>query len=332
MTEKSMREAMEEAFDEIDARADKVEEVVDAPEGEPTEQESEQGVSPEEEETPDISGEDAEQADGPDAVEPPEHWSAEEKEQFSALTDPEARRMVLKVRQDWERGYDRKFQDLAEERRQLSEWDKVFEPIDNDLRLAGVSRVQATQRLVAAQQMLQQNPAQGIQWLAQQYGVDLNQRQDEPDVDPQYAGLNSKLQAIEQTLMQQRQAEEQSRVQSVVQQIESFKSQTDANGAPLHPHFDKVRSHMAALANAQPDADLQSLYDQAVYANPETRAAMLAEQERVQKANADKAAREKAAKAKKAATPKSTGGGIEAVKGKSMRETMAMVYDEVTGS
>ena len=334
--ESLFRASMASAFDEIEKRDDAVEaakeDMAVEHDDAPADEEIEQGVSPDEEDHPD--GE-AEQRDDADAVEPPEHWSAEERERFKAISDPEARRMVLDVRQSIERGYNRKFEDLAEERRQLSEWDKVFAPMDNDLKLAGVSRTQAAQRLLAAQQMLQQNPQQGLQWLAQQYGVDLNNMNpaSNEDVDPQYAGLQQKIGSIESTVNGFLTQQQQAKVQAVQQQIEQFRSASDENGNPLHPHFEKVQQHMAALAERMPDADLESLYDQAVYANPETRTAILSEREKAAKAEAEKAAKEKARKARNASTPKGGSGGKEVPKGKTLRESMELAYDKVqTGS
>lgn len=329
------RASMAAAFDEIEARDDAVEaakEEIDAVEETPADEEIEQGVSPAEE---DHAEGKAEQSDGTDAVEPPDHWSAEERERFNAISDPEARRMVLDVRQSIERGYNRKFEDLAEERRQLSDWDKVFAPVDNDLKLAGVSRSQAVQRLLTAQQVLQKTPEQGIRWLAQQYGVDLDNMNpaSHEEVDPQYAGLQQKIGSIESTVNGFLTQQQQAQVQAVQQQIEQFRSATDANGNPLHPHFEKVQAHMAALAEKQPGADLDALYDQAVYAHPETRTAMLTEREKAAKAEAEKAAKEKARKARNASTPKGGSGGKEAPKGRTMRETMELAYEaSQTGS
>ena len=107
--------------------------------------------------------------------------------------------MVLDVRQSIERGYNRKFEDLAEERRQLSEWDSVFAPVEENLKLAGVSRVQAVQRLLAAQQMLERNPQQGLAYLAQQYGVQQQPDHGDP-VDPQIAGLQSEVMGLKTTI------------------------------------------------------------------------------------------------------------------------------------
>ncbi len=328
--------SMAAAFDEIEKRDDAVEAAKEEHEAvepdAPADDEIEQGASPDEEDHAD--GE-AEQSDGTDAVEPPDHWSAEERERFNAISDPEARRMVLDVRQSLERGYNRKFEDLAEERRQLSEWDKLFEPVDNDLKLAGVSRSQAVQRLLTAQQVLQKTPEQGIRWLAQQYGVDLTQMNPAPteEADPQYAGLHEKIGSIESQVQGWLSQQQQQQAQAVQQQIEQFRSATDANGKMLHPHFDQVKQHMAALIQTQPDADLEAVYDQAVYANPETRTALLSEREKAARAEADKAAKEKAAKARKATTPKGGNGGKEAPKGGTMRESMELAYDKaLTGS
>ena len=57
-------------------------------------------------------------------------------------------------------------------------------------------------------------------------------------------------------------------------------------GDPLHNHFESVKGHMSALLQAGQADDLASAYEQAIYANPTTRALVLAEQQTKAKAEA----------------------------------------------
>jgi len=333
--ESTMSAEMGKIFDEIEARSDEVE-AVEAPEESevaPAEEIEQEDVSPDSDDDPEHVEEDAEQPDGADAVVAPDHWSAEARERFEAITDTEARRMVLDTRKSLERGYDRKFQDLAEERRQIAEWDSVFAPVEESLKLAGVNRTQAVQRLLAAQQMLERNPRQGIAYLAQQYGVDTTQPVQGEPVDPQIAGLQAELHGVKSLIQQQHEAEQRAKLSAVEKQIEDFRSATGDDGKPMYPHFEKVQGVMARLADVNPDADLPTLYEQAVYADPTTRAEVLAaEQRKVQDALA-KEAKQKSAKARKATTPQGAAAGKATVKGATMRESMELAYDKaVSGS
>lgn len=66
---------------------------------------------------------------------------------------------------------------------------------------------------------------------------------------------------------------------------------------PAHPHFDAVADHIVRLLNADRNLSLQDAYEQAVWANPTTRAKAL---ELLNKENADKARKEREAAAQAA--------------------------------
>lgn len=90
-------------------------------------------------------------------------------------------------------------------------------------------------------------------------------------------------------------------------EITEFKSATDDGGNVLHPYFDEVEPAMIALAQSyqasgQPIPKLSDLYEQAVWANPSTRQALLATQKAAQEAKATEEARAKAASARRAAS------------------------------
>jgi hypothetical protein len=94
--------------------------------------------------------------------------------------------------------------------------------------------------------------------------------------------------------------------EKAMRDIEAFKSETDAKGTLLRPHFEEVEQDMLRLANAaiaakEPVPTLAALYETAVWANPSTREKVLAAKEQAeQQARADQA-KTKAAAAKKAA-------------------------------
>jgi hypothetical protein len=91
--------------------------------------------------------------------------------------------------------------------------------------------------------------------------------------------------------------------------IDQFRGATDTSGALLHPHYAEVEEHMTRLAIAartsgKPVPSLNDLYDEAVWANPSTRAQLLEAQRAADqaqhKAAEEEARREARAKAEKA--------------------------------
>jgi hypothetical protein len=93
----------------------------------------------------------------------------------------------------------------------------------------------------------------------------------------------------------------------VMTEIEQFKSVTDGKGNLLHPHFEDVEDQMTALANAaiarkQTVPPLKDLYETAVWANPSTRATLIAADRQADERRKGDEARAKAAAAKKASS------------------------------
>lgn len=119
---------------------------------------------------------------------------------------------------------------------------------------------------------------------------------------------------------QQAEREQQQRQQfnaqanQVMSSIDQFAAATDDAGALKHPHFrdveaDMTRHVLAVRAAGQPVPALADLYDMAVWANPATRAKVLAEQHAAEEAKRvateqarQQEAREKAEKARRAAS------------------------------
>lgn len=133
--------------------------------------------------------------------------------------------------------------------------------------------------------------------LFRDYGINpetvFNQLQNgTPQVDPQTYALQQRLAQLEQTNLQQKQMAEQQEMATLNSEIASFAAD------PLHSHFESVKGHIAALLQAGQAKDLTDAYEQAIYANPQTRALVLAEQQ----AKERQAVTQKAQAAKSAAS------------------------------
>ncbi len=129
----------------------------------------------------------------------PEHWSAEDRGALDALPE-EARALYLDKVKSLEAGYNRKFEQVAADRRNyetISEafaasgiedmeefarkayasnqfnLDEVLEPYAGQLQEADISPASYIERLIQVSQSIQAHPRETLLWLAEQHGVDL---------------------------------------------------------------------------------------------------------------------------------------------------------------
>ena len=136
--------------------------------------------------------------------------------------------------------------------------------------------------------------------IAKEYGIDLSNVQESaqqlaaaaPQIDPVIAPLQEKLSAIEKQMEQQRQEVVQREYAELQRETNAFAQN------PSNKFYELVKLDMAALIETGRADGLQDAYDKAIWANPEARAQLLAEQQAAER----KAKAEKAAAAKKAAS------------------------------
>ncbi len=215
------------------------------------------------------------------AVEAPKSWSAEAKAEFGKLT-PAVQAAVIKRESEIDQGGQR----WSEEKKALL---GHFEPVRAASEKHRVHPAEVIKRLADANDYLERDPPAAIAWLAKSYGVDLSQLAanpptPQPQADPRLAELQSEVSTFKQ-YVQTQQAEQ------VNSTISSFATQ------PGHEHFEAVKQDMGYLMIASQqagrDLSMQDAYDQAVWANPTTRATMLAAQTATasQRATAERAKR-----------------------------------------
>ena len=209
-------------------------------------------------------------------INPPASWSATAKAQFKAL-DPVIQQEVLKREKDIEQGkaqWDQKGE-------RLNRLDAVLGPRRERFQLAGLDEVQAIQALLAAQDLLDRDPIGGLATLAQRYGVNLaqlaqtapGQAAQQPPMHPALQQLTSQVQSLQNALAQRDQSHASQIAQQYVSEVEAFRAD------PANMYFDNVRDEMVALLNGGRAQNLQEAYDQAVWANKETRVLVQSAQE-----------------------------------------------------
>lgn len=158
-------------------------------------------------------------------------------------------------------------------------FERTIAPYMENIKAAGVAPDVAIGELLKIENTLRNGPpavkAQALRQLAQSYQIDLGQ-----EFDPNVAELQNRLYQMEEQQRQWQQQQQQASSQAVNTDIERFA------GEPGHEHFEAVRVHMGALLDSGLAKDLQDAYDQAVYANPTTRASLLEQQRKEAEASA----------------------------------------------
>jgi predicted NBD/HSP70 family sugar kinase len=181
---------------------------------------------------------------------------------------------------DLEGDYTKKTQAIAKYKKRQDAFDEIMAPFKSQFERAGMDDVGAVRQLLAAHDYLRKDPANAINWLASQYGVDIGAIGNDPALEDEFADPQVKQlqQQVAQLtgFIQNQQTQQQSYEQASTQSfIDQFAAETDASGNPAHPHFETVRSVMGSLISSGNATDLKSAYEAAVYANPELRQAEL---------------------------------------------------------
>ena len=253
------------------------------------------------------------------AIRAPASWSPAAKATFDKLP-PEVQQAVAKREQEIDHGLRRK----SEEVKRYEPLEQVLAPRRAQWAAQGMDEVHAVKTLLAAQDLLEKNPMQGLEFLARSYGVNLNtaQPQGQPyqaqparDSHPEIAALKQQLQVLQSQVQTAQTA-------PIVSQIDAFQND------PANLYFENVRDDMAVLLHNGKASDLKEAYEMACWMRPDIRPFL-------QTAQAPAAPmQDKAAQARRAAVsvtgspgqsriPKSNG---------SIEDDIRAAFEEVTGA
>lgn len=213
----------------------------------------------------------------------PNTWKKEAHEAW-IKADPVLRSEVERREADFHRG--------IEQYKQAAQFAQTIQqavaPYQATLTSLGISAEKAVGELMAADHKLRHGSPQEknsyFAQLAQTYGIDLGQVQNAPPIDPNLSALQQRIQQLEGTLQQQSLVGKQESEAALNSEIASFSAD------PSHSHFESVKGHMVALLQAGQAQSLSDAYEQAIYANPATRALVLAEQQAKARSEATKTA------------------------------------------
>lgn len=316
-------------------------------------EEIEDQVDPEEAVEAEEGAEGTPEPEGQEAVPAPASLSKEARAEW-AKTPKTVQDAIIKREADVAKGVEALKANYAE-------LDRVLAPRIETLKRAGHKPAEAVNQLFAWFEALSANPDVAFPALAQSFKYDWQknaqpqktngqaapQPQDIPPALQQYvAGLEQKLAKLEGSVSEQLGSLQ----NNFATQSQNRTNEMLASWAKDKTHFEAVREKMARLIGAgvglkeDGSVDLDTVYDEAVYANPGTRKLILSEQQA--KAEADRktkiekekqAQQAQADKARRTAVGLGTGApGAPAVPGikpkakKSVRESILEAKEELT--
>lgn len=230
----------------------------------------------------------------PTALTAPVTWRPEAKAVWANLP-PEAQKEVLKREQDIMQGLEGYKENAAFGK----SFKQVLDPYLPMLNAAGLDPVRQVGNLMQAHITLAtgtpEQKASFFQALARDYKVDLGQLSYEaPFVDPTVQALQTQLNAVQSQLSRSEQEQLANKRAAYEQEVTAFASD------PKHTHFETVAPQMAALLKGGIASTIKDAYEQAVWANPVTRAAEVSRQQAEVAAAAKAEAEARAAAARKA--------------------------------
>ena len=275
------------------------------------------------------------------AIDPPASWTSEAKEKWNLLS-PELQNYVA----ERESQAQSRLSELGRAVRANEDVKSQLEQLEGRAKQLGMERGQALEKLLAADALLERDPANAIKWLAQNYRVDLASLVQTPqigDSDPYLERiaqlerqLNETSHQLTNRLTARDTAEAQAREEAMTQTVVKF-----AEGKDYWPEIeDEVHAQILAL-KANPET--AGLDPQTMLTRAEERAIKLvpAVAEKLGKSaklEAEKKAKEeakrKADEAKRLASmnAKSSNGASPKATPKDMYSEMADIYDRVTAT
>jgi hypothetical protein len=274
-----------------------------------SEQESEQVAAEPVAEIPPVELEQPAQQVDPRLERAPTTWRADAKGKWQSI-DPAIRGEILKREEDIGRGI-QMYKGDAEYGKAVQE---TLMPYMATINASGATPNQVVGSMLNTYYRLQtaspQEKAQVLMQAAHQYGADLSIMQQEYDpaqntLQQSLYPLQQELQSLKQQLGQREQNAQQQEVNNATSTIDVFSNTLDEAGNAKYPHFETVREHMADLIDradrSGQQMGLEEAYESALWALPEMRQTLLAQQSGSAESQRQKEAAEKATKAKKAA-------------------------------
>jgi hypothetical protein len=206
----------------------------------------------------------------------PEKWPQAVKERLAAMhaVNPEHAQFVLEQYEHFRREAGQHANRVTQ---QLRAFDDLLAPGRQQRALQNIDDNTYVRNLIAAGDVLDKNPEQGLKWLAQRYGVDLQKLANpeaggqQPVIPPEVQRLQQENAQIRAYLQEQHAQAEQQSLRAASDWINQFATQKDPQGQALYPHFDAVIHDIVFAVQNQlargEQVDVKAAYDKAIRLN-----------------------------------------------------------------
>jgi hypothetical protein len=196
------------------------------------------------------------------AIRAPASWSPAAKATFDKLP-PEVQQAVAKREQEIDHGLRRK----SEEVKRYEPLEQLIAPRRALWAAQGMDEASAIKTLLAAQDLLEKDPRQGLEFLARSYGVSMSaQPQQGQAQQPQpVTDSHPEIATLKQQLLELQSQVQTAQTAPIVSQLEAFQND------PANLYFENVRDDMAVLLKNGRAQDLKEAYDMACWMRPDIR-------------------------------------------------------------
>lgn len=248
-TEMTSIELANQAYDELEAAEQGLEETTETVE--PTE------------EIPEGEQSEAEEKPQETAIEAPQEWNQQLKDALASIPTPEGKQALIDAHKNMYRDYQADKQALAPMKQTAEMVMKHVQPLENELRMRGQSSQQYIDTVFATAESLNNDPHKTLEYLNQLYNFEPKAKNPENEewVSPeqeQIKALQAELDAIKQGQQQfqnqQQQTQQQQNLEAQKAQAadteRQFKDAKLPDGTLAHPHFSdpEVRDKTIQLA------------------------------------------------------------------------------------
>lgn len=201
-------------------------------------------------------------------------------------------------------------------------YDQAIAPYRDTIKSLGVDEATAIGALLKADHTLRYaDPATKAQYfatLARQYGIDMGQVSEPPQVDAQTQYLMQQLNELRQT---------QQSWQNSIQQQERMRAEQElAAFSTGKPHLDAVRDDMARLLETGVATSLQDAYDRAVWMRPDVRQTLIESERQEAQRKATEQATLNRARSAAVSVKGSSPAGAAQPSNQSLRDTIAAAF------
>ncbi len=235
-------------------------------------------------------------------LEIPENWEAPVKDFINGIEDVEGKKTFFDKFKNLDSGYQTKYSDLGEQKKQFEKQQKEFE---GDKQFLDSYRNFEKGMDVEHKTQIMARHGNMPSYMNSLYNMDIMASKDPSKFLMNYMHNNNITrenleqilsgQANQQHVQQSNnndleknmmaKMEEKFQAQKAQETVNSFMGAKNEQGELKHPHFETVRNVMANLEGAYPDKSLEELYDMAVYADPTIRESLMTPQVQAQAKN-----------------------------------------------